>query len=431
MNTLDLALKELTRRRKLYLLSIVALSVVTALIITLNCLGTAYRSASRLPFEDIQGTIIVQRNGNVPENISGVLLSCSLAPIGPGLAPQIETYDGVKSVSRALSLWVFDTDNFKRVVGVDWSDKFGVNLASKVVSGTTPNNNWEVLLEKTYAEQHGLEVGQQVEVDGQIFKVSGIVVTAGNEIVGADIYTNLELAQSMAYASENLQQVEPFGQHDVNIIFVDAAQPSIAAVSQRIESDAADLDLNSGETPLGQTIGDYNIYTPQSFESQISSLFQLSDKLTRIISIVVFAAGALVIARSVLHGILERRKEFGIMKSVGFRNHDIQKGIFITTALQAIAGFAIGLAISAGAIGILSRTKVSISIPWELTAYPHFLLTNPEAANVTQVHSLPISLEPIYVVAALLTTAVIGLMAAFLGTYAVNRLKPMQVMKYE
>jgi len=427
----DYAVKELTRRKKLYLLATVTMGLVTALIIILNSLSAAYRDAARLPFNDVQGTIVVQRNGNVPADISGVLLSCSLAPINPGLASQISKYNGVKGVSSALSLWVFDSNHFKRVLGVDWTDKFGTGLQSKVISGSVPSSDQEVLLEKTYAEQHGLTVGQEVQIDRRSFTVSGILRTAGNEIVAADAYVNLPAAQAMAYASENLQKAEAFEPQDVNIIFVDAAQPSITAVTEHIKSDAANEDTSGGQTPLGKTVGNYNIYTPQSFESQISSLFRMSDRLTWLISIIVFIAAALVVARSVLHAIMERRKEFGIMKSVGFRNRDILKGILISTALQASVGFLLGLVISAAAIGILARTTIAISIPWELTAYPHFLLANPEAATVTQVHLLPIRLGPVYVLGSFLTVAVMATIASFISTMAINRLKPMQVMKYE
>ena len=75
------AIKELLKRNKLYLLNAMVIGLVTLMIVSLSCLGTAYKEASRLPFQDVQGNIIIQRNGNVPENMSGVLLSCSLAPI--------------------------------------------------------------------------------------------------------------------------------------------------------------------------------------------------------------------------------------------------------------------------------------------------------------------------------------------------------------
>ncbi len=427
----ELALKELTRRKRLYLLSIATMSAVVSLIVVLNALGAAYLDAARLPFDDVQGTIVVQKNGNVPEDISGVLLSCSMAPIDSGFVSAVADYEGVKSVSSALSLWVFDTAGFKRVLGVNWHDDFGAKLASKVISGAVPASDHEVLVEKTYADQNNLGVGQEIIVDDRTLEISGILLTAGNEIVGADVYENLAAAQSMAFESRNLQSVEEFAPDDVNIVFLNAAQPSISAVAQRLKSDLVNAQAVGGQTPLGQTIGDYNIYTPESFESQIASAFKLSDRLLAVISVVIVIGAALIVARSILRGITERRREFGIMKSVGFTKRDIRTAILTTTALQTLAGFVIGLAIAGVAIGILSRTTVTVSIPWELTAYPHFLLANPEAANVAQVHQLPIVMQPVYMLVSLLTVGGIGLLSALVGTHAVNRLKPMQVMRYE
>ena len=147
------AIKELLKRKKLYLLNVMTIGLATLMVITLNSLATAYREAARLPFEDIQGNIIIQRNGNVPETISGVLLSCSLAPIPQELISQIGKIDEVKDISAALSLWVFDTDNFKRVSGVDFHDNFGKKLTAKVIDGSTPNTDNQILVDKTYAQK--------------------------------------------------------------------------------------------------------------------------------------------------------------------------------------------------------------------------------------------------------------------------------------
>jgi putative ABC transport system permease protein len=427
----NFAVKELLKRKKLYLLSVITVALVTALIIILNSLGTAYKDASKLPFQSVQGTIVIQKNGNVPEDVSGVLLSCSLAPINLGVVNEISQFQGVKNISSSLALWVFDSDYFKRVLGVNWDDSFGKNLKAKVIEGSIPSNNQEVLIEKTYAQQHSLKVGQEVGTGGHSFKISGIIQTAGNEIVASDIYLNMAIAQQMAYQSKNLQAIEPFDKTDVNIIFVDADQTNMANVTNQIKTTMNSGGAVAGQTPLGQTIGDYNIYTPESFDSQISSLFKVSDKLTWIISLIIFIGGALIITRSVLHSIVERRKEFGIMKSVGFRSWDVQKEIFAETILQISVGFVAGLIISAIAILGLAHTTVSIAIPWELTAYPHFLMANPQDANVVQTHFLPIRLEPLYVLAAFGTTVIIGILTAFISTWQVNRVKPMEVMKYE
>jgi len=428
---LHYAIKELLKRSKLYLLSVMVIGLVTLMVITLNSLGDAYKEASRLPFNDIQGTIIMQRNGNVPEDISGVLLSCSLAPIRQEVISRISKIDDVRDISTALSLWVFDADHFKRVLGVNWSDNFGKKLASKLIEGTIPKTNQEVLVEKTYAQKNALEIGRKIDIAGQQFTIVGFIGTAGNEVVASDIYLNLREAQEMAYQSKNLQEVEAFDKTDVNIVFIDAAYPNMVAATQQIKQIATSDESNAGKTPLGQTIGNYNIYTPESFEDQISAVFHISDKLIWIISLVISVGAALIAARNTLHNILERRREFGIMKSVGFRSRDISREVGIETFIQVLVGFAIGLILSATAIVALAHTSVSIAIPWELSPYPHFLLANPNEANVVQTHLLPIKLEPLYVLSSFLIILVIGLITSFLGTWQINRLKPMEVMRYE
>jgi putative ABC transport system permease protein len=425
------AIKELLKRKKLYLLNVMTIGLVTLMVITLNSLATAYKEAARLPFEDIQGNIIIQKNGNVPETISGVLLSCSLAPIPQELISRISKIDGVKDVSAALSLWVFDPDNFKRVSGVDLHDNFGKKLTAKLIDGSVPSADNQILVDKTYAQKYSLEVGRETTISGQHFTVAGIVGTAGNEVMASDIYVNLGAAQEMAYQSKNLQQVETFNKTDVNIIFVNVSQPDLKTVTQDIEGIVTGSGINPGKTPLGQTIGSYNIYTPQSFENQISTVFRISDKLTWVISLILFIGAAIIVARNALRIILERRREFGIMKTVGFKNRDIQSEVNLETFFQILAGFFAGLILSAIAVVALSHTTVSIAIPWELTAYPHFLLSNPNEANVTQMHLLPIKLEPLYVFASFAIIMAVGLATSFLSVWQINKLKPMEVMRHE
>ncbi|HEX7364234.1 MAG TPA: FtsX-like permease family protein [Dehalococcoidia bacterium] len=425
------AIKELLKRKKLHLLNVMTIGLVTLMVITLNSLASAYRDAARLPFEDIQGNIIIQRNGNVPETTSGVLLSCSLAPIPQELISQIGRINGVKDISAALSLWVFDSDNFKRVSGVDFHDNFGKKLTAKLIDGSVPNADNQILVDKTYAQKYSLEVDRETTISGQHFTVAGIVGTAGNEVMASDIYLDLGAAQEMAYQSQNLQQVETFNKTDVNIIFINVSQPDLNAVTQKINGIITDSGINAGKTPLGQTIGSYNIYTPQSFENQISTVFRISDKLTWLISIILFIGAAVIIARNILRMILERRREFGIMKTVGFRNRDIQSEINSETFLQILTGFFAGIILSIIAIIVLSHTTVSIAIPWELTAYPHFLLANPNDANVTQTHLLPIKLEPLQIFISFIVIMAVGMSISFLSVWQINKLKPMEVMRHE
>ncbi len=425
------ALKELLKRYRAYLLNVVVIGLATCMVLTLISLGQAYKEASRLPFKDIQGTIIVQKNGNVPETVSGVLLSCSLSPIHQDTIGRIGAIQGVGDVSQALSLWVFDPDRFKRVLGVNWQDGYGKSLAARIVDGAVPASDQEALVEKIYAGKNAVTVGNTIDIAGKRFTVTGLVGTAGNEIVASDAYINLAAAQDLAYQSGNLQAVEAFDKTDVNVVFISAGQQAVDGVTRQLKQVLATSDSNTGQTPLGQTIGNYSIYTPATFEEQISSIFRLSDRLTWVISLILLIGACLIIARNTLHAVLERRKEFGIMKTVGFRGNDIQRLISIETAVQVFWGFAVGMALTLFAIFLFSKTTVSIAIPWELSPYPHFLLANPDDANIVQTHFLPIRFDWLFMLVTLGAVMLIGLITALLATMQINKLKPVEILKNE
>ncbi len=423
------AFRELSGRKKQHILNISLIAFIVALLITLNSLGMAYKDASRLPFEKIQSSIIVQKNGNVPENTSGAVTSCSLAPIRNDVVGKIGEMDGVTGVSYGLSLWVFDQDHFKRVLGVNWNDSMGAKIKANLVEGILPQSGDEVLVDETYARQYGLGVGRKTDVSGRKFRISGISRDSGNDIVASDIFMDLGSAQDLAYDSVNLQDTETFEKDDINIIFVDAEQTKIDAVARRLKSLLNSGNLDYGKTPTGNEIGTYNIYTPSSFEDDISSLFELSDRMVLLISLVVVVGSALIIIRSMSHVLLQRKKEFGIMKAVGFTDSDIRNVMTKVILFQSAAGYVIGLIVSLVAIWLLSMTRVSISIPWELDPYPHFLASNPSLVNAVQSYLLPIRFQPIYAVISFIVVMVIGLLTSFAVTHQINRLKVMEALK--
>jgi ABC-type antimicrobial peptide transport system permease subunit len=425
------ALKEIRKRKKKYLLNIMVIGLVVGLLITLNSLGIAYKQASKLPFENIHSSIIVQRNGNVPENTSGAVTPCSLAPIRGEMIPQINKIDGVEGVSYGLFLWVFDKDSFKRLLGVNWSDDRGKRIGSGLIDGSLPKSDTDALVEKAYAQQHGLKLNQIMRVSGIDFAVSGIVETSGKDIVSSDVYVNLNSAQNMAYRSKNLQDTEKFNKNDLNIIFVDADQTKTKDVAAKLKELFSPPSSTAGKTPTGQTTGAYSIYTPESFESQVSSLFLISDRLIFAVSLFALIGAALVVIKSMSHTLLERRKEFGIMKSVGFRSKDIQKEVAAETLLQAIIGYCIGIALSFIAIFALAKTTVSIAIPWEMSPYPHFLTSNPNLIAPVQAYPFPIRFEVVYSAEVLLAVLAISLLTVLVLSRYINGLKAMGVLRYE
>jgi putative ABC transport system permease protein len=425
------ALKELRNRKKKYLLNILVIALVVVLLITLNSLGTAFKEASKLPFENIHSSIIVQRNGNVPENTSGAVTPCSLAPIKGEYLSQINKIDGVKGISDGLFLWIFDKDNFKRVLGVNWNDDRGKIIGSELIEGSLPQSDTDALVERDYAQQHGLKLGQKLKVSGTDFTISGIVETSGKDVVSSDAFVNLNSAQSLAYNSKNLQDTEKFNKNDVNIIFVDADQTKVKEVTDNLKALFSSPPSNGGKTPTGQTTGAFSIYTPDSFESQISSLFLISDRLILTVSLVALIGAVLIVIKSMSHTLMERRKEFGIMKAVGFRSRDIRNEVAAETLLQAIIGYGIGIAMSFIAIFALAKTNVSIAIPWEMSPYPHFLTSDPNLIAPVQTYPFPIRFEAVYSAEVLIAVFALSLLTVLVLTRYINGLNAMEALRYE
>jgi ABC-type antimicrobial peptide transport system permease subunit len=437
----NFALKEIRQRKKKYLLNIIVITFVVVLLITLNSLGIAFKEASKLPFENIHSSIIVQRNGNVPENTSGAVTPCSLAPIRGEVIHRINKLDGVKGVSYGLFLWVFDKDSFKRVLGVNWNDSQGKIIGSEVIEGSLPKSATEALVERAYSRQYGLKPGQKINISGTDYIISGIVETSGTDIVSSDAYINLNSAQSLAYNSKNLQDTEKFNTSDVNLIFVDADQTNVMDVAGNLKKLLSPPASNAGKTPTGQITGAFSIYTPEAFESQISSFFRISDRLTLIISLITLIGALLVIVKSMSHTLLERKKEFGIMKAVGFTSKDIRIEVAAELLLQAIIGYSIGIVLSLAtifilskttvSIFILSKTTVSIAIPWELSPYPHFLTSNRNLIAPVQTYPFPIRFEAVYLLEVLFAVLLISLLTVLALTRYISGLNAMEALRYE
>lgn len=425
------ALKEIGRRWRTYLLNVTAIALVVVALVTLGALGDAYKEAMRIPFESVGGSIVVQRNGRVPENTTGVVTSCSLAPVGSGILPAIEGIEGVDGVSSGLFLWVFDEDSFKRVLGTRWDDGLGRRVANGLAVGSIPASGAEALVERTFAEQNGLDAGDALVVAGTRFTVSGVVRGLENEIVSSDVYVDLASAQELAYDSANLQATEPFDPDDVNIILVDADQTRMKDVEGRLRELLGPEGSNGGRTPTGQTIGTYAISTPASFEERISSLFLLSDRLTAAISLVAVIGSLLILVKGMGHALMERRREICVMKAVGYTNGDIRKEVLTETLLQVAAGYAVGMCASLLVIQALSATTISVSIPWDMSPYPHFLMADPERADVVRSHPLPIMFGVGHALASLIAVLSMAVATTVALAGYINRLTPMEVLRYE
>jgi ABC-type antimicrobial peptide transport system permease subunit len=425
-------IQELKKRKKRYLLNVALIVLTVMMIITLNSLVLAYQNAAKLPFESIHSNIIIQKSGDVPENTTGAVLPCSLAAIPLSTVTDIQTIDGVQDVSAGLFLWVFDQDNFKRTLGVNWNDLLGQRILSKLVAGSLPTSGSDVLIEKTYADQYGIALNQTIQVADHSYVVRGIVSSSGKDLVSSDFFMNLSNAQEIAYVSPNLLATAPFAKDDINIIFVDTDQVKTKNVEEQLKSKLTKkTDDTGGKTPLGTTIGVFTVSSPETFGDQVSTVFLLSDRLATLLSAIILIGASVLIAKNMSHVLLERRKDFAIIKTVGWTRRDISREVFAETGIQVGIGLICGIIASFLAIALLAKTTITINIPWDLNPIPHFLTATPELASTVQTYPLPIEFSVMYALLAVCAVLVVSMVTTYFLIQRVNYIKPMEALKYE
>jgi putative ABC transport system permease protein len=139
---------------------------------------------------------------------------------------------------------------------------------------------------------------------------------------------------------------------------------------------------------------------------------------------------AILIAFKTMAGnISERAREIGVMKAVGWTQHNVTMQLLTESVIQCFAAGLLGILIAVIVTFGLSFMTVNIPIPWEMSPTPHFLPGGGEQLYKTlrlPVH-IPLKLASF---ALLLSVLIGGLTGALLGRH-ISKIKPSEVLRHE
>jgi putative ABC transport system permease protein len=212
------------------------------------------------------------------------------------------------------------------------------------VTGTWPSDDSEdVLLGTQIADRLNLEPGKQVEIDGKLHYVTGILSTGGEE--DRQIVAPLSLAQTISGKRDTVRK-----------IFVSAKTKPEDAFARRNPNSLSPADRDRWYcSPYPQSIA-YQLQEaiPHSQAEQIRQVAQNEGNvLSRIqglmllITLAALFTSGLAVSAAMATAMFERRTEVGLMKALG-GGHFTLSAIFITESvllacLGALAGFAGGV----------------------------------------------------------------------------------------
>ena len=417
MMNLHYLTNELYYQKRRTITAIVGLSIGIALLIILNALSMAYRQAAHTPLQEIGADVTVQRSGNVPEQLAGVVFPCSAETIRDEQVKKIEGLPGVRGIGKAVLLWVFDPNKAWIVLGVEEKNSVGpATLRSAVTEGRfLEEGKPEALIEASYARQFNIKVGDTISVARRSYPVVGVIdASRAAKIAVANVYVPLAEAQELAASSPSVQSVSPFQPADINLLFIKADQEKISGLASTLR----------GIFGKDATIG-----TPESFLKLLGSLFALSDKFTMAASLIAIVVAVLIAFKTMAGNIAERAREIGVLKAVGWTNRNVVTQLLSESVIQCFMAGILGLVIAAIAAFFLSFMKVNIPIPWEMSPTPHFLPGGGD--QIFKTLRLPVHIPWTLAAFGILLSVVIGGLTGGLLGRNISKIKPSEVLRHE
>jgi len=170
-----------------------------------------------------------------------------------------------------------------------------------------------------------LEVGDNIEIEGENFRVIGILEDTGNQMIDQAAF----LPQD---EMERLLDLEEYHSIDVRVIYRD----EIEEISQKIRNEIRDdRDQDRGEE-------DFEVETALEAAEAVDDILNTIGIIVIGIALISLFVGGVGITNTMYMSVLERRKEIGIMKSIGAKNKNILSLFLFEAGLMGLAGGIIG-----------------------------------------------------------------------------------------
>jgi putative ABC transport system permease protein len=215
-----------------------------------------------------------------------------------------------------------------------------------------------------------ITIGSKVEVDGVSPDIGSKLYIAGEpfEIVGIlEKKGNFMFDDSILIGEDALEEIFDLDSYSLMLV---AAEKD--ADMEQLRSSVERTLRKDRDQKIGEE--DFEVSSPQETIDAFSEILTIVQILLVGVAAISLLVGSIGILNTMYTAVLERRKEIGIMKSIGATNEQIL-GIFLIESgllglLGGVMGLALGIMISKGVeLGVTILYDVSIlkaALPWWL-----------------------------------------------------------------
>ena len=333
------------------LLSILLISVPVTLILTLVGLSHGFLESSQERTRGIGADVIVRPPGSSFLNLSGTPLPEDLGPKLLAKQPHVKLVMG--TVNEPIENVTLGA------AGVDLNTFNQMSGGFQYIAGGPFRGPHDVIVDRYYAAQHNLHVGDMVKIKNLPWRVCGIIEVG-------------KLAH-IVFPITVLQDItgDP---HKVTQFYLKLDNPA------NTDEVVRELKLKLEGYPIYSMSGFTSLFT-------VNNIPELSEFINVVMGIGV-VIGFAVVCLSMYMAVLQRTREIGILKSLGASKLFILRIILAEALLLGVGGTVFGILLSYGAYWLLATLRPA-SLP--IVPVPAWW---PIAGAVTLVGALLGSLYP-------------------------------------
>ncbi len=245
--------------------------------------------------------------------------------------------------------------------------------------------------------RHDGIVGETIRIEGQPFRVIGVLVAKGGGAFGSE-----DNSAYIPFTTAQARLIKRSSRDKVDVLFV---QATTAESVPQAADEIANILRQRHRTPIGYD--DFTVFTQQDFLQTFETITGVLTIFLGGIAGISLLVGGIGIMNIMLVSVTERTREIGLRKALGARKKDILLQFLTESSLLSLIG---------GIIGILFGWLIAFTVGKVATATGN---------NFTPIVGTD---------AILLSTSFSAIIGLFFGIYPASRaanLEPVEALRYE
>lgn len=400
------ALESLNGNKTRSALTILGIVIGVAAVIAMLALGTGAQDTILGSLSGIGTNLLFVFRGGEDESIrnpepltisdADALTDTFAAPSVEAVAPVIQGSAEVSFSGEASTVTLtgitpayFPVRNYAVAEGEEITEEHILGRASVVLLG--------VEVADTLFDRHEGLVGETVRVEGQPFRVIGVLEERGGGMMGSQ---DNEILIPFSTAQARILRRSPADK--VDVIFVQAVDADSVIDA---EEEISQILAQRHRTAVGEN--DFTVFSQQDMVDTASSITGILTIFIGGIAAISLLVGGIGIMNIMLVSVTERTREIGLRKALGARKRDILIQFLVESSLLSLVGGLIGILLGWGIGVVVGIVATKSGTPFE---------------PVVGIDA---------VLLATLFSAAVGL---FFGIYPANRaanLVPVEALRYE